>query len=149
MKCCANHDQVMRLIVEDESQATRVYVRDKKVRGRTIPGTYMVFVEGGPHYNVESTTDSKSVFICQARTNKPVGLIKDGVLRNRNVDKDYFFHKLNLYPQNPKQPVLPTEPKRIPEPAEAKEIDIIVNNKPCSRSKVDRQKKNKTNHPQM
>lgn len=122
MKCCEKHGQVMRLIVHDESQETRVYARDKTtIRGRKLLGDCKIFVKGGPHYNVESSTDSKSVFISKANNNQPFGLLRDGVLDGRQdlIAKEYFFHKLGLAPSDPKRP--PSAPFHRPRPASATE----------------------------
>jgi len=82
----------------NESPNTKVILTRKRVKGK-IKERYYIARKGEPQFSLEANAGDKSDFIWQSKSNKLLGVIKDGELKKpKSLEKIFYFSKLDLKP---------------------------------------------------
>lgn len=96
---CYKPDKVNSVNLIDESLDSQLFSTKKLIRGK-IHQKFKIVLKGEHQFSLEKANNlDNAEFIRRTRTNKLVGLIKNGEIeKSERVEKLFFFSKLDLIP---------------------------------------------------
>lgn len=91
--------------ISDENGKVKYRKVKKKGKHGKLMEVSMFRIDGGPHYDLETSVDSKSIFLRDIKNNRLIGILqKNGQgyeLAVKEAEKMHFLDKLSLVPKVP------------------------------------------------